>query len=201
MTKMPSDEILESLYKLRIRESDQLKTLLELYDMDIHQKNRCPIVKQLETMVKRSIDQKLRLRNFDVRNERIEKGAVVTNRRGQRGVERRPGERCQWKAKEQCSRGDQCSFWHDSDERAKSTPENGPSSEPPTQRGGRASRKRNIRGRSPSGKSNRQPCRDFLKGICTKLLRDNWHLPECQFYKSESGCTFGKSVLGSALEG
>ena len=32
-------------------------------------------------MVKRSIDQKLRLRNFDARNERIETGAVVTNRR------------------------------------------------------------------------------------------------------------------------
>ena len=31
--------------------------------------------------MKRSIDQKLRLRNFDARNERIETGAVVTNRR------------------------------------------------------------------------------------------------------------------------
>ena len=38
MTKIPSDEILESLYKLRTRESAQLKTVLELYDMDIHQK-------------------------------------------------------------------------------------------------------------------------------------------------------------------
>ena len=35
-------------------------------------------------MVKMSIDQKLRLRNFDARNETIETGAVVTNRRGQR---------------------------------------------------------------------------------------------------------------------
>ena len=38
MTKIPSDDVLESLYKLRIRESDQLKTQLELYDMEIHQK-------------------------------------------------------------------------------------------------------------------------------------------------------------------
>ena len=36
MTKMPLDDILESLYKLRIRESDQLKTVLELFDMEIH---------------------------------------------------------------------------------------------------------------------------------------------------------------------
>ena len=36
MSKNPSDDILDSLYKLRIRESDQLKTVLELYDMEIH---------------------------------------------------------------------------------------------------------------------------------------------------------------------
>ena len=36
-------------------------------------------------MVKRNIDQKLRLRNFDARNERIETGAVVTSRRGSSG--------------------------------------------------------------------------------------------------------------------
>ena len=32
MTKIPHDEILEGLYKLRIRESEKLKTVLELYD-------------------------------------------------------------------------------------------------------------------------------------------------------------------------
>ena len=32
MTKPPPDDILEGLYKLRIRESDKLKTVLELYD-------------------------------------------------------------------------------------------------------------------------------------------------------------------------
>ena len=53
----------------------------------------------------KSIDQKLRLRNFDARNERIETEAVVTNRRGQRGVERGQRERYQWKAERQCSRG------------------------------------------------------------------------------------------------
>ena len=38
MSKIPSEDVLESLYKLRIRESAQLKTALEFYDMDIHQK-------------------------------------------------------------------------------------------------------------------------------------------------------------------
>ena len=31
MTKVPSDDILEGLYKLRIRESEKLKTVLELW--------------------------------------------------------------------------------------------------------------------------------------------------------------------------
>ena len=37
MTKIPPDDILEGLYKLRIRESEKLKTVLELYDLEIHQ--------------------------------------------------------------------------------------------------------------------------------------------------------------------
>ena len=42
MTKIPPDEVLESLYKLRIRESDQLKTVLDLYDLETHQKISVP---------------------------------------------------------------------------------------------------------------------------------------------------------------
>ena len=36
MTKIPPDDILEGLYKFRIRESEKLKTVLELYDPEIH---------------------------------------------------------------------------------------------------------------------------------------------------------------------
>ena len=42
MTKIPPDDILEGLYKLRIRESEKLKTVLELYDLVIHQKKAGP---------------------------------------------------------------------------------------------------------------------------------------------------------------
>ena len=133
MTKIPPDDVLESFYKLRIRESDQLKTVLELCDMEIHQKITMPNYQKLKTMVKRSIDQKLRLRSFDARNESIGTGAVVTSRRRLSGIER--DKRSLWKAKGQCSRGDQCSFWHEGHERAKPTPTPSPSSEPPTPRG------------------------------------------------------------------
>ena len=113
MSKITPDDILESLYNLRIRESDQIKTVLELYDLEIHQKISKPDYQTLKTMVKRSIDQKLRLRNFDARNEKIETGAVVTSRRGSSGIEREKGFCYQWKAEGQCSRGDNCSFQHD----------------------------------------------------------------------------------------
>ena len=79
MTKIPSDDILEGLYKLRIRESQKLKTVLELYDLEIHQKKAGPDYHRLKTMVKRRIEQDLRNRNFGARNGNYERNAVVKN--------------------------------------------------------------------------------------------------------------------------
>ena len=64
ITKIPSDDILEGLYKLRIRESEKLKTVLELYNMEVHQKKAGPDYHRLRTVVKRSIEQNLRNKNF-----------------------------------------------------------------------------------------------------------------------------------------
>ena len=77
MTKIPPDDILEGLYKLRIRESEKLKTVLELYDLEIHQKKLGPDYHRLKTMVKRSIEQDIRIKNFGIRNGNFEKNAVV----------------------------------------------------------------------------------------------------------------------------
>ena len=49
MSKIPSDDILESLYKLSIRESDQHETVLELYDIEIHQKISMPNFSEIES--------------------------------------------------------------------------------------------------------------------------------------------------------
>ena len=73
------DDILEGLYKLRIRESEKLKTVLELYDLEIHQKKLGPDYHRLKTMVKRSIEQDIRNNNFGARNGSYEKNAVVKN--------------------------------------------------------------------------------------------------------------------------
>ena len=47
-------------YKLRIRESGKLKTVLELYVLEIHQKKLEPDYHRLKVMVKRSIEQDIR---------------------------------------------------------------------------------------------------------------------------------------------
>ena len=86
--------------------------------MEIHQNISVPNLQILKTMVKRSIDQKLRLRNFDDRHGRIETGAVIKNRKEKSGVERGKGTCYQWNEKGQCSQGDQCSFRHESNDRA-----------------------------------------------------------------------------------
>ena len=125
MTKIPTDDVFESLCKLRIRESDQLIALLQFYDMEIQQKILMPNYQKLKTMVKKCIYQKLRLRIFDARNERIETGTVVTSRGGSSVIERgKKGVCYQWKVRGRCSKGDQRSFRHDKDKRAKSTQPN-----------------------------------------------------------------------------
>ena len=55
MTKIPHYDILEGLYKLRIRESEKLKAVLELYDLKIHQKRIGPDYHRLKTMVAREM--------------------------------------------------------------------------------------------------------------------------------------------------
>ena len=76
MTKIPPDDFLEGLYKLRIRESEKLKTVMELYNMDFHLKKVRPDYHRLKTMVKRRIDQDLRKRNFEAKNTEIMKGTA-----------------------------------------------------------------------------------------------------------------------------
>ena len=79
VTQIPSDDILEGLYKLRIRESEKLKTVVELYNMEIHQKRAGPDYHRLKTMVKRNIEREIRSKNFAARNGNYERNAVVKN--------------------------------------------------------------------------------------------------------------------------
>ena len=92
--------------------------------MESHQKKLGPDYHRLKTLVKRSIEQNLRINNSEARNGNYEKNAVVKNQETKQGGQRILGHCWQWKANGQCSKGDKCSFRHDMNKRAKSTQPN-----------------------------------------------------------------------------
>ena len=113
MTKIPHDEILEGLYKLRIRESEKPQTVLDLYDLETHQKELGPDYHRLKTMVKRSIEQEIRNKNFGNRIGNFVKNAVIKNQKTKQRVQRIFGDCWQWGTNGQCVKGDNCHFRHD----------------------------------------------------------------------------------------
>ena len=192
MTKIPHDDILEGLHKLRIRESDKLKTVLELYDLETHQKKLGPDYHRLKAMVKRSIEQEIRNKNFGARSGNFEKNAVVKNQGTKQRVQRILGDCWQWETNGQCVKGNNCSFRHDMDKRGKSSPSNPSQNSFMQQSERKPSRTRSPRGKSPSGRMSRWPCKDYLRGTCNNSFCKRWHPPECLFYKNKNGCRFGE---------
>ena len=149
MTKIQHDDILEGLYKLRIRESDKLKTVLELYDLDTHQKKLGPDYHRLKTMVKRSIEQEIRNKNFGARSGNFEKNAVVKNQ-GQNSVDKEFLEIVgNGKPTGSDVKGDNCSFRHNLDKRGKSSPSNPFPNSFMQQSERKSSRTRSPRGKKP----------------------------------------------------
>ena len=168
MTKVPSDDILEGLYKLRIRESEKLKTVLELYDLEIHQKKAGPDYHRKKTMVKRSIEPRFWETGILGPGMGIMKETPWSRIKGQQ--RRVLGDCWQWKTNGQCSKGDNCSFRHDINERAKMTQPNSSPNSFMQQDEKKASKTRSPSG-SPSGRMFRWPCKDYLKrNLCQFIL-------------------------------
>ena len=187
MTKIPPDDILEGLYKLRIRESEKLKTVLELYDLETHQKKLGLDYHRLKAMVKRGIEQEIRNKNFGARRGKFEKNAVVKNQGTKQRLQRILGDCWQWETNGQCVKGNNCSFRHDMNKRGKSSPSN------PSQNSFLRQSERKPSRKSPSGRMSRWPCKDYLGGICNNSFCERWHPPECLFYKNKNGFRFGEN--------
>ena len=143
-------------------------------------------------MVRRSIEQDIRNKNFGARNGNYERNAVVKIQGTKQRVQRILGDCWQWESNGQCSGGDKCSFRHDINKRAKMTQPNSSPNSFMQQNERNASRTRSPRGKSPSGRMSRWPCKDYLKGTCTNSFCEKWHPPECLFFKTKSGCKFGR---------
>ena len=159
---------------------------MELYDLEIHQKKLGPDYHRLQTMVKRSIEQDLRNRNFGATNGNSERNAVVKNQSVYKEFLDIVGN-----GSSTGFRGDNCSFRHDISKRGKMTQSNTSPNSFMQQNERKASRTRSPRGRSPSGRMSRWPYKDDLKGTCNNSFCEKWHPPECLFYKTKSGCRFG----------
>ena len=143
-------------------------------------------------MVKRSIEQEIRNKNFGARSGNFEKNAVVKNQGTKQRVQRILGDCWQWETNGQCVKGSNCSFRHDMISVVKVHHQIrlrilscGRMSEKP-------SRTRSPKGKSPSGRMSRRPCKDYLKGTCNNSFCERWHPPECLYYKTKSGCRFGE---------
>ena len=132
------------------------------------------------------------LRILRPENGNYERNVVVKNQGTKQRRQRTLGDCWPWKANGQCSKGDNCSFRHDINKRAKLTRPNPSPSSFMRQNERNASRTRSPRGKSPSGRMSRWPCKDSLKGTCTNSFCEEWHPPVCLFYKSENGCRFGE---------
>ena len=129
-------------------------------------------------------------RNFGARYGNYERNAVVKNQGTKQCGQRILGDFWQCESNGQCSKGDTCSFRHDINQRAKMTQPNPSPSSFMRQNKRNASRTRSPRGKSPSGRMSRWPCKDYLKGICTNSFCEKWQPPVCLFYKTKSGCRF-----------
>ena len=143
-------------------------------------------------MVKRSIEQEIRNKNFGARNGNYETNAVVKNQRVKQREQRILGDCWQWKANGQYSKGDNCSFRHDINKRAKSTQPN------PSQRDLLRSRERKMH-REPEVPEEEVPVEECLDGPARSTSKDLAPLHsvksgilQCFFYKSEKGCRFGE---------
>ena len=165
---------------------------MELYDLETHQKKLGPEYHRLKAMVKRSIDQEIRNNNFGIRNGNFEKNAVVKNQGTQQRAQRILGDCWQWETNGQCVKGDNCSFRHDINKCGKVTPSNPSPNSFMQQNERKSSRTQSPRGKSPSGRMSRWPCKDYLRGTCNNSFCEKWHPPECLFYKTKSGCRFGE---------
>ena len=91
---------------------------------------------------------------------------MVKNQGTKQREQRSPGDCCHWKANGQCSKGDNCSFRHEMNKRAKiDTAE------------------------SFSKTFYAAECEKVLD-CRARIICEKWHSPECLFYRSENGFRF-----------
>ena len=131
------------------------------------------------------------MNNFEARNGNFETSAVVKNQRVIQREQKKSRRLLAMESEQVVFKRRQLQLpTRDKGKRAKSTQPNPTPGSSTQQSVKNASRTKSPRGRRPSVKVARLPCKDCLKGTCTTPFCEKWHPPECLFYKSEKGCRF-----------
>ena len=165
-----------------------------MYDQEIVRNNGQPSYSRLKTSVRLHIDQTMRTRNFRVRHEFVERGAVTkSQKRKKANVDRMVGECFQWKPKGQCSKRDSCreplatvaGFTDEKDNRPLPDQFRRPRL---TAREQNRQESQATEMKALQTRRSKIPCR--YKN-CNNPSCCYWHPPVCHNYKSETGCTFG----------
>ena len=140
--------------------------------------------------------------------ENYEKNAVVKNQGTKQRVQRILGDCWQWETNGQCVKGDNGSFRHDMNKCGKSSPSIPSPNSFMQQNERKSSRTRSPRGKSPSGRKSRWPCKDYLKGTCNNSFCESGTLqnacstkPRVVVGLGQSAHTHTVRLLNSRLKG
>ena len=85
-SEIPTEMILDGLYKSKLQDSVQLQTALAMYEQENIRNNGQPSCSRLKTAVRRHNDQVMRTRNFRARSEIVERGTVLLARKLVRSI-------------------------------------------------------------------------------------------------------------------
>lgn len=208
------DDILESLLRRQLENSISFATTLALYDQDTVHKGQIPSYDKLLNLLKVFLEERRRRRTRDaLKGAPAAKGAAAKGKGKGKNPKAKQGDCRSFLKNGKCSRGGDCPFAHDE---TKANSQRGRPTERGRGKGGKSSdrsrgkgsdaqsNRGNItigktraesKGKSPSGKLNRKPCFNFLKGECNKgKACDFWHIPVCSFY-SQGSCRSGKQCI------
>ena len=184
LKELPSESILESLFRRQCEKDDGLKEMLALYNQDVTQRGEPRSYSKLKTMVETHLEQKRRAKNRDDMRPTSRRASPAT---GDRGRKPKQGECRTWVKTGSCPRGEDCPWDHPKDIPRGKSPKPGvtPRREQSQKKGGKGGRERS--GSPDSHQSNKsdadQPvCRFFLKGTCKNGDNCKYrHPPYCKF--------------------
>ena len=158
--EVPTEDILESLYKRQLQKSTQLEKAIALYDDNILHNGEKKSYERLCTIVRSHLSRKRLQKNQQVMRETL--GGKGLAGKGAGGNPKKPkrvqGDCTQFMKTGTCSRGNKCPYNHD---RSRAQPRGRtPTKDRNKPKGGGKSRSgsRPSRGTSPSGKADQKVC-------------------------------------------